>query len=81
MRRLVLTLAALAPLALAACGPDCDAFCKQWVDNCQFAKDKQQCLHGCGEVGGDNAAFIKCVIDHSCKDIENGHCRPSGRGF
>jgi hypothetical protein len=82
MKRLLLALAALAPLA--ACGPDCDKFCRHWVTDCgngpggagvTGATDLGQCLQGCNEVGSDNAAFISCVADKSCQDIQAGHCQ------
>jgi hypothetical protein len=25
-------------------------------------------------VGSDNPAYIECYLDHSCADIQNGHC-------
>ncbi len=81
MKRILLALAVLAPLA--ACGPDCDKFCRQWVTVCgnvpggariTGATDLAQCVQGCNEVGSDNAAFISCVVDKSCQDLSNGHC-------
>ncbi len=77
MKRIVLALALLGPLA--ACGPDCDKFCRKWVDcNPQHATptpDFTQCVHGCNEVGSDDAAFIACVVDKSCTDLKAGHCQ------
>jgi hypothetical protein len=76
MKRILLALAALAPLA--ACGPDCDKFCKHWVTDCGSvtgATDLGQCIQGCNEVGSDHAAFINCVNDKSCQDIQAGHCQ------
>ena len=77
MKRILLALAALAPLA--ACGPDCDKFCSHWADcgpqlNPPRTVDVGQCVQGCNEVGSDNAAFINCVNDKSCQDIAAGHC-------
>ena len=81
MRRLLLALALLAPLA--ACGPDCDKFCSIWT-SCPAAAganaDRTQCIQGCNEVGGDNAAFINCVVDQGCAGITPppagpGHCQ------
>ncbi len=76
MKRILLALALSAPLA--ACGPDCDKFCKHWVTDCGTqtgAHDLNQCITGCNEVGGDYAAFINCAIDKSCVDLANGHCQ------
>ena len=81
MKRILLAITVMAPLLLAACGPDCQAFCKHWVGDCACADDEAQCLHGCNEVGGDNVAFIKCGTDHSCDKIRSGHCVPTGRSF
>jgi hypothetical protein len=78
MRRLLLALVLLAPLA--ACGPDCDKFCNIWT-SCPAAAgsagipDRNQCVQGCNEVGGDNAAFINCVVDKGCSGITAGHCQ------
>jgi hypothetical protein len=75
LKRLTLALALLAPLA--ACGPDCDKFCNIWT-SCPAAaganRDRGQCVQGCNEVGGDNAAFINCVVDKGCSGIAQGHC-------
>ncbi len=76
MRRVFLALAFLAPLA--ACGPDCDKFCNIWTscpDALGHGKDVQQCIQGCNEVGGDNPAFINCVVDQGCSGLANGHCQ------
>ena len=76
MKRALLALGAAA--SLAACGPDCDKFCRHWVNDCQavtHASDFQQCVSGCNEVGSDNAAFINCVTDKSCTEIGQGHCQ------
>jgi hypothetical protein len=76
MKRILLALAAVGPLA--ACGPDCDKFCKHWVTDCSAvtgATDLGQCVQGCNEVGSDHAAFIDCVNDKSCQDIQAGHCQ------
>ncbi len=73
MKRIVLALALLGPLA--ACGPDCDKFCRKWVNDCHLGQDFAQCVHGCNEVGSDNAAFIACVVDKSCDDLNAGHCQ------
>jgi hypothetical protein len=80
MKRALLALALLAPLA--GCGPDCDKFCRTWVD-CRNSFTPQpspllsrdQCVQGCNEVGSDNAAFINCVTDRSCDEIKTGHCQ------
>jgi hypothetical protein len=77
MKRIVLALAVLAPIA--ACGPDCDKFCRKWVD-CNPAQstpapDFAHCTQACNEVGSDNAAFIGCVNDKSCADLKAGHCQ------
>ena len=73
-QRLILALALLAPLA--ACGPDCDKFCNIWT-SCSTTtnRDRAQCVQGCNEVGGDNAAFINCVVDKGCAGITAGHCQ------
>jgi len=79
LKRLTLALALLAPLA--ACGPDCDKFCGIWT-SCPAVStttDRAQCIQGCNEVGGDNAAFINCVVDKGCSGITPppagpGHC-------
>jgi hypothetical protein len=78
MRRLLLALALIAPLV--ACGPDCNKFCSIWTDPACTAslghgKDQAQCVQGCNEVGGDNAAFINCVVDKGCTGITQGHCQ------
>ena len=76
MKRVLLAAVLLAPLA--ACGPDCDKFCRHWVTDCSSvtgATDLAQCVTGCDEVGSDNVAFINCVADKSCDDIKAGHCR------
>ncbi len=78
MRRRLLALVVLAPLT--ACGPDCDKFCSIWTDpTCTASygagKDRAQCVQGCNEVGGDNAAFINCVVDKGCAGITAGHCQ------
>jgi hypothetical protein len=76
MKRILLALAFLAPLA--ACGPDCDGFCKKWVNDCGAqtgARSFDQCVTGCNEVGSDNAAFIDCVVDKSCSDLAAGRCQ------
>jgi hypothetical protein len=73
-----ITLAILFALPLAACGPDCDKFCRHWAGDCSQqtgAHDVNQCIQGCNEVGSDNAAFINCVIDKSCTDLAAGHCQ------
>ncbi len=74
MKRFLLALALAAPLA--ACGPDCDKFCRRWVQDCQLGNDLAQCTTACNEVGSDNAAFISCVNDRTCDDIRSGgHCQ------
>ena len=76
MKRALVALALLLPLA--GCGPDCDKFCRHWVNDCGAqtgATDFGQCVQGCNEVGSDNAAFINCVADKSCSDLAAGHCR------
>ncbi len=75
MKRIVFALALAAPLA--ACGPDCDKFCRHWVTDCGIGQDLAQCVTGCNEVGSDYAAFISCAIDKSCQDLKNGHCQVS----
>lgn len=84
MKRILTLLFLAAPLALAACGPDCNAFCQRLRD-CQLiansADAQQNCEHSCGEVGGDCASTIACVNDtktHSCDDLANGHCGVRG---
>jgi hypothetical protein len=76
MRRLFLALVVAAPLA--ACGPDCDKFCNIWT-SCDVSlghgTDRAQCVQGCNEVGGDNAAFINCVVDKGCTGLAQGHCQ------
>lgn len=77
MKRALLALALAAPLM--ACGPDCDKFCRHWID-CRTQAGATppslgQCVQGCDEVGSDNAAFINCVNDKSCVDINAGHCQ------
>jgi hypothetical protein len=80
MKRALLALALLSPLL--GCGPDCDKFCRGWVD-CRNSfvpppaplLNLDQCVQSCDEVGSDNAAFINCVNDKSCDDIKAGHCQ------
>ncbi len=76
MKRIVLALALLA--STAGCGPDCDKFCKHWVSDCGAqtgARDLNQCITGCNEVGSDYSAFISCAIDKSCQDLQAGRCQ------
>jgi hypothetical protein len=78
MNRALVALAAALAALLAACGPDCDKFCRHWVNDCSdftHATDFQQCVNGCNEVGSDYAAFINCVADKSCNDLKAGHCQ------
>ena len=76
-KRALLAVAAALATALAACGPDCDKFCRHWVNDCHLNQNGSfdQCVQGCNEVGSDNAAFINCVADKSCSDLQAGHCR------
>jgi hypothetical protein len=83
VRPLALVLA-LGSALLAACGPDCALFCKRLRD-CELIVNtgdaEQDCVHGCGEVGGDYQATVRCVNDtsHSCDDLKRGHCGPLGQ--
>jgi hypothetical protein len=74
-KRFLLLAAALAPLALAGCGPDCDGFCSK-LQSCALITPQQQdqCVKSCDDVGADNPALINCVNDKSCGDLESGHC-------
>ncbi len=74
MKRFLLFAAAGASLLLAACGPDCDAFCRKLIA-CGRNLDLAQCRTGCGNVGGDRVAYINCVIDKSCVQIAADVCR------
>jgi hypothetical protein len=75
-KRLLLLAAALAPLALAGCGPDCDAFCDKLQDCAVItAQQRDQCVNSCDDVGGDSPALIECVDDKSCEEIrDQGNC-------
>jgi len=78
MKRALVALALLLPLA--GCGPDCDKFCQKWVDCRTQAQVTPlptvgQCVQGCNEVGSDNGAFINCVNDKSCTEVNGGHCQ------
>jgi hypothetical protein len=77
MKRALLALALASLALLAACGPDCDKFCRHWVNDCHLNRNGSfdQCVQGCNEVGSDNAAFINCVADKSCTELNQGHCR------
>lgn len=86
MKRFLL-LALAAPFLLAGCGIDCDKFCQKWND-CQalawaqaqpphttaFVPTTQQCVSSCNATGADNSAFISCVDDRSCADVNAGMC-------
>jgi hypothetical protein len=80
-RLLVLT-AILFALALASCGPDCDAYCRK-VAQCAAeiqgpAVDVARCVLGCDESGGNRSHTIDCYIEHTCPDIRAGHCSVTG---
>ncbi|BDG09290.1 hypothetical protein [Anaeromyxobacter paludicola] len=83
-----LALALAAPLLLAGCGIDCDKFCQKWND-CQllewsqtdpsqrtptFQSTQAQCVSSCNATGSDNSAFIACVQDKACADVNAGAC-------
>jgi hypothetical protein len=74
MKRILLSAAVAASLLLAGCGPDCDAFCRKLV-SCGMSLDPAQCRTGCGNVGGDHVAYVNCVIDKSCVQIDADVCR------
>jgi hypothetical protein len=80
MKRIPLAVAAALLVVLAACGPDCDRFCKHWAGDCAAAlsianPDVPRCISACNEVGGDYTAFISCVIDKTCPELAQGHCQ------
>ncbi len=81
MKRILLLAAALAPLALAGCGPDCSGFCNK-LHLCQSTLDVAQCTTSCNNVGGDHQAAISCVLDSKtdCTAIDAGKCGSLG-GF
>jgi hypothetical protein len=73
-----------AALLAAACGPDCDRYCSK-VAQCAAQKtppdpavDVPACILGCNESGGDRTHTISCYIDHTCSDIQAGHCSVTG---
>ncbi len=74
MKRIVLSAALAASLPLAGCGPDCDTFCRK-LAACGASVNQAQCRTGCGNVGGDYVAYINCVIDKSCVQIQADVCR------
>ncbi len=77
MKRIVLAVAVLA--GVAGCGPDCERFCKHWVECAPELKltnpNPAACVQSCNDVGGDYAASISCAIDKSCADLANGACQ------
>ncbi len=80
---LVLAVCMLA-LSAAACGPDCDAYCRK-IGQCASEKtppdpavDVPACILGCNESSRDRSHTIQCYLDHTCPDIENGHCSVTG---
>ncbi len=75
--------ALLATVALAACGPDCDKYCNRIVECAQLATvprnvDKAACILGCNDSSSGKGDTIQCYIDHSCSDINAGHCSVTG---
>ena len=86
MTRLWVLTAVLLALAIAGCGPDCDAYCKK-IQQCRtelnFPTTDQvnlgACVVGCNDSGSSQSSTIKCVIDHTCTDIAGGHCSPAGQ--
>ncbi len=80
MIRLWLLTAVLLALALAGCGPDCDAYCRKMADCARPTPfDVSACIVGCDDSKSDKPHTISCVIDHSCSDIAAGHCSPTGQ--
>ena len=85
MTRLWVLTAVLLALALAGCGPDCDAYCKK-VQQCRTELgltppvDVGACVVGCNDSGSSRSNTIRCIIDHTCTDIyHGGHCSPAGQ--
>ena len=84
MTRLWVLTAVLLALALAGCGPDCDAYCKK-IQQCRTELklapqvDVAACVVGCNDSGSSKSKTIQCVIDHTCTDIAGGHCSPTGQ--
>jgi hypothetical protein len=83
--RLWVLTAVLLALALAGCGPDCDAYCKK-IQQCRTqlaptlaAVDVGACVLGCNDSGSSKSKTIQCVVDHTCTDIAGGHCSPTGQ--
>jgi hypothetical protein len=81
--RLWILTAVLFALALASCGPDCDAFCNK-LQQCESVGgphvELSRCILGCNEAGGDQAHTIQCYVDHTCTDIvKGGHCSVTGQ--
>jgi hypothetical protein len=82
--RLWVLTAVLLALALAGCGPDCDAYCKK-IQQCRTELglvpqvDVGACVTGCNDSGSSKSETIQCTIDHTCTDIAGGHCSPTGQ--
>jgi hypothetical protein len=80
-RSIALALAAAAAL-LAGCGPDCQAYCRKLRDCLFIAPNTDQaeadCVQGCNVSGGDEGSTIKCVLNHGCTDLRQGHCDITG---
>jgi hypothetical protein len=71
--------------ALAGCGPDCDAYCAKVLECQQAANppvtpqiDVAQCVLGCNDSKSGHSDTINCYIDHTCTDINGGHCSVTG---
>lgn len=73
MKRLLVLVTLAASLLLSGCGPDCDAFCRKLIA-CGSNLDFVQCRTGCGNVGGDRVAYVNCVIDKTCAQIDANVC-------
>ena len=82
MIRLWIATLVLLALAVAGCGPDCDAYCNK-VSECRLSVDPtfriSDCVLGCNDSGADKSRTIQCYIDHSCSDIKAGHCSVTGQ--
>lgn len=84
MTRLWVLTAVLLALALAGCGPDCDAYCKK-IQQCRTELgitppvDVGACVVGCNDSGSSRSNTIQCIRDHTCTDIAAGHCSPTGQ--
>jgi hypothetical protein len=83
--RLWLLTAALLALALAGCGPDCDAYCNK-IQQCRTElslaplDNVAACITGCNDSGSSRSETISCILDHTCTDIyRGGHCSPAGQ--